>query len=102
MKKSLRFIFLIVLCTIFVAVSDNTIAAIPEACNAPNVGGTAELPAACPFIAPDDVMYIIDGLPSGTTIKCVPRFGEFWAITRTPGGLLGGKLEQFTATLTLH
>ena len=72
-----------------------------DTCKAPNVGGTAELPAACPFEAPIGPMYIINELPPGTTIECIPRFDGFASIVRTPGGSLGGEVEQFQATLTL-
>ncbi len=75
---------------------------IAQPCNAPDNGsGTANLPADCPYIAPMDVMRIIDGLPAGTTIECVPTFQGFTGITPTPGGTLGGEVENYGASLML-
>ncbi|MBI5214126.1 MAG: HYR domain-containing protein [Ignavibacteriae bacterium] len=71
-----------------------------QSCNAPDNGsGSANLPADCPYIAPMDVMRIIDGLPAGTTIECAPTFQNFTGITRTPGGSLGGEVQNFSGVL---
>lgn len=82
-----------------------------------NGSGTADLPpAGCQYIAPDDVMYIIDGLPSGTTIKMPPVLGNFTCAAgigvcsfttsfgdcADPGGSLGGGKQCSDATLALN
>jgi hypothetical protein len=81
-----------------------------------NGGGTANLPpAGCQYVAPFDVMYIIDGLPSGTTIKMPPILGNFTCNPSggvcsfptspgdcaDPGGWLGGGKVCSDATLAL-
>jgi hypothetical protein len=74
----------------------------PGTCLAPdNGGGTVDLPADCPYTAPDEPMYIIDGLPPNTTIELEPIFEDFFSIVRIPGGSLGGQIQQFDATLDL-
>ncbi len=71
-------------------------------CIAPDNGsGTVNLPANCPYIAPFEPMYIIDGLPPGTTIELDPILDSYLSIVRTPGGSLGGEIQQFDATLDL-
>jgi hypothetical protein len=80
-------------------------------CAAPDDGsGTAELPATeqdCEYIAPDEVMMIIDGLPPGTTIELDPIFDWFICNSppcETPGGSLGGTvsdLDEATLDLTV-
>ena len=82
-----------------------------------NGSGTANLPpVGCEYIAPHDVMRIIDGLPLGTTIKLAPVLKDFLcttsgvgvcsfsplpgACTQT-GGSLGGEKECSGATLAL-
>src|SRR3990170_8607152 len=70
-----------------------------DTCTALNAGGTADLPADCAFEAPFGPMYIIDGLPPGTTIECTPLFSTFTGVIRTPGGPLGGETESFHAQM---
>ena len=71
-------------------------------CVAPDNGsGTVNLPANCPYIAPLEPMYIIDGLPPGTTIELDPVLEDFLNIVRITGGSLGGEILQFDATLDL-
>ena len=73
-----------------------------DQCIAPdNGGGTADLPAACPYEAPEEPFFILDGLPLGTTMELDPIFNDFESIVRTPGGLLGGEILDFDATLEL-
>jgi len=73
-----------------------------DACIMPDNGfGTIDLPAICPYIAPDDPMYIIDGLSSGTTMELDPTLDNFYNILSYPGGLLGGEVHTFDATLQL-
>lgn len=91
--------------------------AAPSACTAPDNGsGTVELPPNCDYIAPDEPMKIIDGLPPGTTIELDPTFDTFnCAGARTfcsiglPGGTcegaggdLGGTASCADATLGLQ
>ncbi len=82
---------------------------------ADNGAGTVDLPAPCPYIAPDDVMYIIDGLPPDTTIEIEPVFENFTCNPvnglcsivhppgdcENPGGALGGDVQCFDGMLTL-
>ena len=88
-------------------------------CGAPDDGsGTVELPATaqdCEYIAPDEVMEIIDGLPPGTTIELDPTFDTFncagartfcsiplpGGICEGVGGLLGGTASCAEAALDL-
>ncbi len=71
-------------------------------CLAPDNGsGTVDLPADCPYTAPDGPMQIINGLPPGTTIELDPIFKDFINVVRNPGGPLGGQILQFDATLEL-
>ncbi len=70
-----------------------------DTCTAPDAGGTADLPANCPYDAGTELMYIVDGLPPATTIEITPIFSGFSGIIRTPGGPLGGESETFMAGL---
>jgi len=73
-----------------------------DPCIMPDNGfGTIDLPAMCPYIAPDDPMYIIDGLSPGTTMELDPTLDNFYNILNYPGGLLGGEVLTFDATLQL-
>jgi hypothetical protein len=82
---------------------------LPPECNVPDNGtGTVTLPpAGCNYLSPDQVHMIIDGLPAGTTIILEPIHRDF--ICRqasgtsgcgTPGGILGGEVEQFSSVVT--
>ncbi|MFH1416982.1 MAG: hypothetical protein ABII12_01660 [Planctomycetota bacterium] len=74
----------------------------PPTCEAPNNGGgTVDLPADCPYLAPDEPMYIIEGLPAGSAIELDPTLDDYTNIIRTPGGYLGGEIETFDSTLYL-
>jgi hypothetical protein len=82
---------------------------------ADNGSGTIDLPAACPYTAPDEPMFIIEGLPAGTTIELDPTFDDFNCDTPNPlctmpnppgvcegpGGTLGGHGQCFEGTLYL-
>jgi len=73
-----------------------------DPCIMPDNGfGTVDLPAACPYEAPDEPFFIIDGLPPGTTMELDPIFNAFESIVRTPGGMLGGEILEFGSTLQL-
>ncbi|MCP4581994.1 MAG: hypothetical protein GY839_10270 [candidate division Zixibacteria bacterium] len=88
----------------------------PGTCLAPDNGtGTIDLPADCPYTAPEEPMYIIDGLPPGTTIELEPILMDFICSEphpvcsmplppgqcEIPGGSLGGHGHCFEATLDL-
>ncbi len=76
--------------------------ALADPCIAPDNGsGTVNLPAGCPYTAPDEPMKIINGFPPGTTIELVPILLDYLNIVRTPGGSLVGEIQQFDATLDL-
>lgn len=75
---------------------------IVDPCIWPDNGyGTVDLPAMCPYVAPYDQMYIIDGLFPGTTIELDPKLDNFINIVTYPGGLLGGEVHTFDATLEM-
>lgn len=65
-----------------------------------NGSGTADLPpVGCTYDTPNGDMQIIDGLPVGTTIEVDAALLNFFAISRAPGGSLGGEVENFNAIL---
>ena len=80
-----------------------------------NGAGTVNLPAACPYVAPAEPMFIIEGLPPGTTIELDPILSDFFCdeavtpctlplppdICEAPGGSLGGHYHCFESTLQL-
>jgi hypothetical protein len=78
-------------------------------CIVPDNAGTADLPPATPgpnctegYLSPDDVHMIIDGLsPPGSTIEVGIEHQEFFNITTSAGGSLGGETEQFMSNLFL-
>ncbi len=72
-------------------------------CLTPDNGrGTVDLPAFCPYIAPNGAtMDIVDGLPPGTTLASTPNSVVKSVLSRTPGGSLGGEILIYTADLTL-
>jgi len=76
----------------------------PPLCVLPDNGtGTVDLPpAGCGYLSPADVHQIINGLPPGTTIRVGAEHREFFNITTTPGGSLGGEVEQFESFLQLN
>ncbi len=64
--------------------------------------GTVRLPPdGCQYLSPDQVHMIIDGLPPGTTIEFDPIHDRFFNVVATPGGTLGGEIEQFQSQLTM-
>jgi len=75
----------------------------PPQCVLPDNGtGTVDLPpVGCGYLSPDDVHKIIDGLPAGTTIRLGAEHQDFFGITTSPGGSLGGEVEQFQSSLRL-
>lgn len=71
-------------------------------CIAPdNGGGTADLPAQCPFVNIIGTFDIIDGLPAGTEINSNGKLHNFFNIQQLPGGSLGGGYALFGASLSL-
>ncbi len=66
-----------------------------------NGGGTVDLPASCPY-GSNQTMDIINGLPAGTTIESAPRLGNFSGVSASPGGSLGGEVQQGNALLELN
>jgi hypothetical protein len=75
----------------------------PPPCYVPGNGsGTVDLPPPnCPYLSPADVHQIINGLPAGTTIRLGAQHQDFFNVTHTPGGPLGGEVENFQSVLTL-
>ena len=70
-------------------------------CQVPdNGGGTVDLPAICPY-GSNETMDIIAGLPPGTTIESRPDLGNFSGVSASPGGSLGGEIQQGNAMLML-
>jgi hypothetical protein len=75
----------------------------PPICPAPDNGsGTVDLPASCPFVNTVGTFDIVDGLPPGTEINSQGMLTNFFNVTRTPGGPLGGELDDFQASLLLQ
>lgn len=54
------------------------------------------------YLSPSDVHTIINGLPPGTEILLGAEHSDFFNITRSPGGSLGGEQENFNSVLLLH
>ena len=80
-----------------VRVDVNTGCVIPD-----NGTGTADLPPlGCQYQSLDDVWYIIDGLLPGDTIEIDAIIGNFFNITETPGGTLGGDVQIYDAIMEL-
>jgi hypothetical protein len=84
--------------------------AVAQPCVVPDDGtGTVSLPpAGCSYLSPNDVHMIINGLPPGTTVRLGPEHHFFICgqpgtnHCGVPGGSLGGEMEQFHSTITLH
>jgi hypothetical protein len=77
---------------------------VPPPCTVPDNGsGTIDLPPpGCGYVSPADLHRIIDGLPPGTTINVGAEHREFFNVTASPGGTLGGEVEQFQSFLQLN
>lgn len=68
-------------------------------CLVPENGqGTADHPPSCP-IGYTGQMYIINGLPVGSTIEIAATLVDFTGLVQVPGGSLAGMKETWTATL---
>lgn len=71
-------------------------------CVVPDNGtGTVDLPANCPY-GSNQTMDIINGLPPGTTIESNPVLDNYFGVIRSPGGSLGGEIQQGNAILMLN
>lgn len=72
------------------------------------IGPAGDLPPVClpagvnGYLSPADVHMIIDGLPPGSTIALGAEHSRFMGITTSPGGSLGGNVEQFQSMLFFH
>ena len=72
------------------------------------IGPAPDVPPNCfggsGYLSPSDVHHIIDGLPPGTEILVGAEHRGFFNITKTPppSGSLGGEVENFSSSLTLH
>ncbi len=72
--------------------------------------GTVSLPpVGCPYLSPEEVHAIMDGLPPGTQVVLdtihldfICREGGGGPHCGQPGGSLGGEVENFDSTLQLH
>jgi hypothetical protein len=74
----------------------------PPCTVADNGTGTANLPPqGCGYDDDTDSFKIINGLPVGTEIHCDGRIEEFFQVQHSPGGTLGGEIEQYLAFLPL-
>jgi hypothetical protein len=68
-----------------------------------NGTGTVNLPPSnCGYVSPADFHMIVNGLPAGTHINVGVEHSRFFNVTNTPGGPLGGEVEQFQSFLTLN
>ena len=72
-------------------------------CTVPDNGsGTVNLPPnPCGYVSPAALHEMIDGLPAGTTITVGAQHRDFFNVTKTPGGPLGGEHETFSSGLSL-
>jgi hypothetical protein len=72
------------------------------------IGPAGDLPPVClpvgvdGYLSPSDVHMIIDGLPPGSTIELGAEHARVMNISTSPGGSLGGAVEEFQSSLTLH
>ena len=67
-----------------------------------NGSGTVNLPPNnCGYVSPADLHVILNGLPPGTQINIGVEHHRFFNVTNTPGGTLGGEVEQFQSELKL-
>lgn len=67
-----------------------------------NGTGTVDLPPdGCGYVSPADLHMIIEGLPPGTEIHVAANHSKFFNIQTSPGGTLGGEVEQFDSILQL-
>lgn len=77
-----------------------------EPCLQPDNGeGTTDLPPgledeACPYIGPAEFHLMYGGLPADSDIEIDPIHSFFYNVTQTPGGPLGGEIEEFDSKLT--
>lgn len=68
-----------------------------------NGSGTIDLPpASCGYLTADELHMIVDGLPPGTTINVHIIHGGFSGVMTTPGGNLGGEVEQFDSVVFIE
>jgi hypothetical protein len=56
-------------------------------CLAPDNGGTADLPAQCPY---HGQIQITGGLPPGQSLVSIAELGNFQSVSSASGGTLGG------------
>jgi hypothetical protein len=67
-------------------------------CAAPDNGsGTIDFPPDCEYDNEREPMFIIDGLPPGTTIELWGPLTDFYNVVNVPGGGLGGEICTFDA-----
>ncbi|MFH1313070.1 MAG: T9SS type A sorting domain-containing protein [Candidatus Eisenbacteria bacterium] len=67
-------------------------------CSEPDNGsGTIDFPADCPYENAAQPMYILDGLPAGTTIELWGPLTDFSNVVNSAGGDLGGEVCTFDA-----
>lgn len=71
------------------------------ACDAPDVGGTSELPAPCAagYAGPPDAACVLAGLPPGSPLHMSFRLDSVTPLTEVPGGALGGTAQTFKAVI---
>ncbi len=74
-----------------------------QPCTVPETAGTVILPpAGCGYVSPTDLHEMINGLPPGTTIQVDANHNKFFNVTTTPGGSLGGHVENFNSILSMN
>lgn len=93
---------IVILVCMLLLITSGSISALEPPCIAPDNGtGTVSIPAGCPYVAPEDPLYIINGLPPDTTIELDPTLDDFTNIVSFSGGTLGGEVQQFDAVIYL-
>lgn len=75
-----------------------------DICNLPDNGsGTVDLPPdGCSYLSPGNFHAIVDSLPPDTQLEVSAAHRGFTNITRTPGGSLGGEIEEFDSEVRLE
>src|SRR5262245_41344065 len=75
---------------------------VQAACIVPDAGGTAALPpGGCVYTTPFQDLFIINGLPPGTTIQMDSALHTFVGALEVAGGTLGGNKQTYTASLDM-
>jgi MYXO-CTERM domain-containing protein len=83
------------------ALSQSVFAGVPAPWVSPDNGfGTATMPpTGAKYECVNDVWQIVDGLPPGSTINIDAKWGDFFSVTESAGGGLGGTTSSYAGML---